>query len=59
MEQPITQGLGYVTWLLRVIIDGMKMTLNVWGYEFSLWEVFVFSIVVYLVCSLIGGVING
>ena len=25
MEQPVTQGLGYLTWLLRTIIDGMKI----------------------------------
>lgn len=55
----IAEGIGYVQYLFRCIIDGMKTPLHVWSYDFSLWEVFVYTIIVILVAKLIGGILNG
>lgn len=50
---------GCLYTLLILIIHGMKYPLNVFGLEFSLWEVFVFGIVTTCIFELIGGIFHG
>lgn len=44
--------------LLMLIIEGMKQSIYVYGYEISMWEIFLFSIIAGIICQIIGGIIN-
>ena len=45
--------------LLQFILDGMKKTVFIYGFETSLWEIFLFTAVGTMVCCFIGGIIHG
>lgn len=45
--------------LLNLIMEGMKRTVVIYGFETSLWEIFLFTVVGTMVCCFIGGLIRG
>lgn len=45
--------------LLLAIIDGMKQEFTVYGYDISLWQIFMFTVVGGIIMSLIGGFFSG
>lgn len=44
--------------LFEAIINGMKQEFVVYGHTFSWWQVFVFTIVAFIVADIIGGIIG-
>ena len=47
--------LGY---LLSFIVDLFKIPFTIWGFEMSLWQILLFSLIVPIVLSLIVGFFN-
>ena len=45
--------------LLEAIMNGMKTPFVIYGYEISLWQIFLFTAIGGALCSFIGGLING
>lgn len=45
--------------LMENIYIGMQKTVLIYGHEFSLWQLFMFTMVGSIVCWFIGELING
>lgn len=44
--------------MMSGIIDCMQIPMNIWGFTFSLWDVFMFSMVSTVIFGFIGKLFN-
>lgn len=44
--------------MMSGIVDCMNTPMDIWGYTFSLWDVFMFSMISYVVFGFIGDFFN-
>ena len=44
---------------LSVIVQGMSIPMNIYGFTFSFWDIFLWSIIAGVVVWIVGRVING
>ena len=48
-----------LAYLIRLVVDIMKIPFTVWGFTLSLWEIMLYSMVVLIVVYLIVGYFDG
>ncbi len=48
----------HVGTLLDECLKGMQQTFPVYGYDISMWQVYVFVVVAAILCWIIGGIIS-
>ena len=44
---------------MTLIINAMKEPMDIYGFQISFWDIFIFSIVAYLIFEFIGGIFGG
>lgn len=45
--------------LLLALVEGMQHEFNIYGYDISLWQIFMFTCVGSIIMILIGGIFSG